>query len=288
MEKIHVSVLLKELVEHLENLKEGGICVDCTIGGGGHALALLKKYPSIKLIGIDRDEEALKIASKKLAPFEDRVRLVEANFGELDEVLDALKIEKVDAIVADVGLSSFQIDEEKRGFSFEKDGPLDMRMGLNDKSAYDVINSYDVTTLANLIYYYSDERFSRRIARVVVERRPISTTFELRDAVVSAIPVKYRRNWRKNVSRVFQAVRIEVNGELENLQSLLESAERRLRYEGRIAVISFHSLEDRIVKRKFLTENFRPLTKKPIVPSQEEKKSNPRSRSAKLRVAERA
>ncbi len=288
MEKIHVSVLLEELVEHLENLKEGGICVDCTIGGGGHALALLKKYPSIKLIGIDRDEEALKIASKKLAPFEDRVRLVEANFGELDEVLDALKIEKVDAIVADVGLSSFQIDEEKRGFSFEKDGPLDMRMGLNDKSAYDVINSYDVTTLANLIYYYSDERFSRRIARVVVERRPISTTFELRDAVVSAIPVKYRRNWRKNVSRVFQAVRIEVNGELENLQSLLESAERRLRYEGRIAVISFHSLEDRIVKRKFLTENFRPLTKKPIVPSQEEKKSNPRSRSAKLRVAERA
>ncbi len=285
--KIHVSVLAKESVEFLTNLEKGGTCVDCTLGGGGHALEVLKRYPKAKVIGIDRDEEALRIASQRLLSFGERIKLVRANFKELNEILDSLGVRAVEAIIADVGLSSFQIDDGKRGFSFEKNGPLDMRMGLNEKSAYDVVNTYSVEELANVIFSYSEERFSRRIARVIVERRPIATTFELRDAIVSATPVKYRKSWRKNVARVFQAIRIEVNGELENLRALLKSSKQRLNKGGRVAVVSFHSLEDRIVKKEFLTEGFKPLTKKPVMASEMEKRENPRSRSAKLRVAER-
>ncbi len=283
----HVSVLTNEVVEWLDNLQNGGICVDCTVGGGGHSFEILRRYPTVEVVGLDRDADALRIASERLKEFGERVKLIRANFAEMEDVLNSQSIIEVDAVLADVGMSSFQLDNEKRGFSFEKDGPLDMRMGLNEKSAFDVVNGYPVEKLANVIYEYGEERFSRKIARVIVERRPINTTFELRDAVVRAIPLKFRKGWKKNVARVFQAIRIEVNGELDNLKEMIESSKRKLKSGGRIAIISFHSLEDRIVKRKFLEEGFIPLTKKPIIPSEEEKMKNPRSKSAKLRVAER-
>jgi 16S rRNA (cytosine1402-N4)-methyltransferase len=283
----HVSVLVNEVAKWLDNLQEGGICVDCTLGGGGHTLEILKKYPKVKVIGLDRDENALKIAQERLTEYKERLSFVHANFTQIEEVLNSWGISKVDAIIADVGMSSFQLDDEERGFSFEKDGPLDMRMGLNERSAYDVVNDYSVEKLANIIYEYGEERFSRRIARVIVERRPVNTTYELRDAIVSAIPLKFRKGWKKNVARVFQAIRIEVNGELDNLKKLIDSSKEKLEKDGRIAIISFHSLEDRIVKRKFKEEAFVALTKKPITPSQGEKMRNPRARSAKLRVAKR-
>ncbi|WP_456398555.1 16S rRNA (cytosine(1402)-N(4))-methyltransferase RsmH [Mesoaciditoga sp.] len=284
----HVSVLAKEVAEWLDNLQEGGICVDCTLGGGGHSLEILKRYPKVEIIGFDRDEIALEIAKEKLRNFKDRVSFFHENFSDFAEILSHKGISKVEAVIADVGMSSFQLDNKERGFSFEKNGPLDMRMGLNEKSAYEVINNYPVEKLANIIYVYGEERFSRRIARVIGERRPLKTTFELRDAIISAIPVKLRNKWKKNVMRVFQAIRIEVNGELDNLNKMLDSSKKRLRSGGRIAVISFHSLEDRIVKRKFKEEEFIALTKKPVLPSEEEKRINPRAKSAKLRVAERA
>ena len=247
----------------------------------------MKRYPKVKFIGLDRDENALEIAKERLVGYEGRVNFVHANFTQIEDILSLHGISKVDAIIADVGMSSFQLDDEKRGFSFEKDGPLDMRMGLNKGNAYNVVNDYSVEKLANIIYEYGEERFSRRIARVIVERRPVNTTYELRDAIVSAVPLKFRRGWKKNVARVFQAIRIEVNGELDNLKKLIDSSKGKLKKDGRIAIISFHSLEDRIVKRKFKEEAFVALTKKPIIPSQEEKMRNPRARSAKLRVAKR-
>ncbi len=278
---------MNEVAEWLNNLQNGGICVDCTVGGGGHSREILQRYQQVRLIGLDRDTNALKIAEENLKDFGKRVALFHANFAEIEDVLDSHNISDVNAIIADIGMSSFQLEDEGRGFSFEKDGPLDMRMGLNEKSAYDVINEYSTEKLADVIYEYGEERFSRRIARVIAERRPLNTTFELRDAVVSAIPLKFRRGWKKNVVRVFQAIRIEVNGELENLKKMIDSSKNKLGVEGRIAIISFHSLEDRIVKRKFLEEGFLPLTKKPVTPSTEEIMRNPRARSAKLRVAKR-
>ncbi len=278
---------MNEVADWLDNLQRGGICVDCTVGGGGHSREILQRYPQVRLIGLDRDTNALKIAEENLKDFGKRVTLLHANFAEIEDVLDLHGISDVNAIIADIGMSSFQLEDERRGFSFEKDGPLDMRMGLNERSAYDVINEYSTEKLADVIYEYGEERFSRRIARVIAERRPLNTTFELRDAVVSAIPLKFRRGWKKNVVRVFQAIRIEVNGELDNLKKMIDSSKNKLGVEGRIAIISFHSLEDRIVKRKFLEEGFLPLTKKPVTPSREEIMRNPRARSAKLRVAKR-
>ncbi len=283
-----MSVLLNEVVSSFDHLKNGGIVVDATVGGGGHAKAILSAYPHTTLIGLDRDESALEIARNNLKDFEGRVKLFKSNFSELSDVLESLKIPKVQAILGDLGMSSFQLDNGERGFSFRVDGPLDMRMGLNEKSAYDVINTYSEEGLAKIIYEYGEERFSRRIARRIVEKRPIRTTSELTDVIVVAMPSKARRRWKNTVIRVFQAVRIEVNEELKNLKTLLEMAKRCLSMDGRIAVISFHSLEDRMVKRAFLGEEFIPLSKKPVVPSENERRENPRSRSAKLRVAKKA
>ena len=284
----HVSVLLDEVVNSFDHLKNGGIVVDGTVGGGGHAKAILSAYPNTKLIGLDRDESALEIAHDNLKEFEERIKLFKSNFSELSDVLESLRISKVEAILVDLGMSSFQLDNGKRGFSFRLDGPLDMRMGLNEKSAYDVINTYSKEKLAGIIYEYGEERFSRRIARRVVEKRPIHTTSELTDVIIAAMPRPARKRWKSTVTRVFQAVRIEVNEELKNLKILLETSKKRLSADGRVAVISFHSLEDRMVKRAFLEEEFVPLSKKPVVPSENERKENPRSRSAKLRVAKKA
>ncbi len=284
----HVSVLLDEVVNSFDHLKNGGIVVDCTLGGGGHAKAILSAYPHATLIGLDRDEIALEIAKDNLRGFENRIKLFKLNFSELNAVLKTLKIPKVQAILADLGMSSFQLDDESRGFSFRTDGPLDMKMGLNEKSAYDVVNTYSEKKLANVIYEYGEERFSRRIARRIVEKRPIRTTSDFVDSIVSAMPGVARKRWKKTVIRVFQAVRIEVNEELNNLKTLLDMSRKYLSKDGRIAIISFHSLEDRMVKRAFLEEEFVPLSKKPVIPSENERRENPRSRSAKLRVAKKA
>ncbi len=283
----HVSVLLNESVSFFAALKSGGIIVDCTVGGGGHAEAFLSEYSQARLIGVDRDAKALEVAQKRLKKFGSRVTLVEANFSELDSVLDRVKVEKVDAIFADLGMSSFQLDDERRGFSFQKRAPLDMRMGLNTKSAWDVLNSYSEEEISRIIYEYGEERFSRRIAHRIVESRPVRTTEELSRLVILSMPQAARKRWKSTLRRVFQAIRIEVNDELENLKSLLEISLKRLKSGGRIAIISFHSLEDRMVKRAFMREGFAVITKKPVIPSQLERLDNPKSRSAKLRVAEK-
>ena len=283
----HISVLLNEVIESFDILKSGGIVADCTIGGGGHAEGLLSNYPLITLIGLDRDSKALEISRKRLERFEKRVQLFEANFSDLDSVLDSIKVQKLNGIFADLGMSSFQLDDEKRGFSFEKSAPLDMKMGLNTKSAFDVLNTYSEKEIARIIYEYGEERFSRRIARRVVESRPIATTDQLVKIVVSSIPRTAQKRWKSTLRRVFQAIRIEVNTELDNLRILIETSRKRLEVGGRLAIISFHSLEDRIVKRAFLSEGFVPITKKPITPSELERTSNSRSRSAKLRIAEK-
>lgn len=283
----HISVLLNEVIESFDILKDGGMVADCTIGGGGHAEGFLSKYPLITLIGLDRDSKALEISRKRLERFEKRVQLFEANFSDLDSVLDSIKAPKLKAIFADLGMSSFQLDDEKRGFSFEKNAPLDMKMGLNTKSAFDVLNTYSEKEIARIIYEYGEERFSRRIARRVVESRPIATTDQLVRIVISSIPRTAQKRWKSTLRRVFQAIRIEVNTELDNLRILIETSRKRLEVGGRIAIISFHSLEDRIVKRAFLGEGFVPMTKKPITPSESERIGNSRSRSAKLRIAKK-
>ncbi len=282
----HTSVLLKEVIEGFENLKNGGILVDCTVGGGGHSEGLLEKYDNISLIGIDRDPVALEIARERLSKFGQRARLFQMNFSDLDRLLDDLGVEKVNGILADLGLSSFQIDSDNRGFSFKKNGPLDMRMGLNAKNAYDVVNYYDVEKLERVIHDYSEERFARRITSSIIEKRPIKSTDELVKAIFSSLPPYAKKDWKKIVTRVFQAIRIEVNEELENLSKLIEISKKRLEKGGRIGVISFHSLEDRIVKYG-LKEGFMIITKKPIVPNNDEIRMNSRSRSAKLRIGER-
>ncbi len=282
-----MSVLLNEVVDGLDHLKTGGRVIDCTVGGGGHAEGLLLKYPNISLIGIDRDESALEVAKGRLSDFENRIVLFRSNFVDLESMLDELKISKVDAIIADLGLSSFQIDEDERGFSFKKNGPLDMRMGLNEKSAYDVVNTYDIEELECVIRDYSEERFSHRIASGIIDNRPIHTTEAFSKVIFSSLPGYAKKDWKKIVTRVFQGIRIEVNDEIENLKKLLGISVTRLRSGGRISVISFHSLEDRLVKRAFLEKEFVPLTKKPIIPDDDEINMNPRSRSAKLRIAER-
>lgn len=280
-------MLLSEVIKSFANLKSGGIVVDCTIGGGGHAESLLSKYPLITLVGLDRDSKALKIAKKRLEKFGDRVQLFEADFSNLDSILDYIKVQKLNAIFADLGVSSFQLNDEERGFSFEKKALLDMKMGLNTKSAFDVLNTYSEKEIARIIHEYGEERFSRRIAHRIVKSRPIVTTDQLVEVVISSIPQAARRRWKGTLRRVFQAIRIEVNDELDNLRILIKTSRKRLEIGGRIAIISFHSLEDRIVKRAFLEKGFVPLTKKPITPSESERLNNPRSRSAKLRVAEK-
>lgn len=286
---VHTPVLLGEVVEWLRP-HPGGVYVDTTVGLGGHAAAVAEHIgPLGHLIGIDRDPEAVALASERLAPWGDRVRIVQANFETLDAVLDAIGVGQVDGVLADLGVSSPQLDRPSRGFGFRAAGPLDMRMDPGEaQTAADLVNHLPERDLADILYRYGEERFARRIAREVVRRRPLRTTADLADAVRAAVP---RRAWPRSTdvaTRPFQALRIAVNRELESLERMIPQSVGRLRAGGRIVVIAFHSLEDRIVKRAFAgDERLRVLTRKPVRPSPAEVTRNPRSRSARLRAAER-
>jgi 16S rRNA (cytosine1402-N4)-methyltransferase len=290
----HVPVLTAETLQHLRP-ERGGLFVDCTVGPGGHSRALLEAGAT-RVVGLDRDPRALAAARAALAPWADRVELVHADYRALDEVLDRQGISLVDGALADLGVSSLQLDAPGRGFSFQRDEPLDMRMDTTSaETAADLVARSTERDLADAIYAYGEERFSRRIARAIVEARraqPIATTGGLAAIVRRALP---RRGHMRidPATRTFQALRIWVNRELDGLDRFLEAAARRLRLGARLVVISFHSLEDRIVKHtlRALQQSrdggVRVLTRKPVVPGGDEVRRNPRARSAKLRAAER-
>ena len=309
MEFKHVSVLLDECIEGL-NIKPDGIYVDCTLGGAGHSSEIVKRLNEKgRLIGIDQDKDALKAAGKRLEKYSN-VTLVHSNFHEIKSVLDQLGIDEVDGILMDLGVSSYQLDTGERGFSYMQDAPLDMRMNRDvEFSAYDVINGYSEEELYRVIREYGEEKFAKRIANFVVNARAsknIETTLELVDIIKAAIPAKARREGPHPAKRTFQAIRIEVNKELEIINKTINDGVRKLSKGGRMAIITFHSLEDRIVKNSYRDlENpcncpkefpmcicgkkptVKVLTRKPIDPSKEELEFNPRSRSAKLRVLEK-
>ncbi len=303
----HTPVMLNEAVEHLVTVKDG-IYVDGTLGGGGHAekicSALIGKG---MLIGIDADADAISAAGKKLQAYSHHVRLVNDNTAHIAAILHSSKISTIHGLLLDLGVSSYQLDEAQKGFSFRSDVRLDMRMDRRQPlDAYAVINSYDETELADVIFHYGEERFSRKIARRIVEQRmkgPVETTGRLAAIVESAVGGKFAV---KSLARVFQAIRIEVNDELHRLKAILSDVLPFIEAGGRIVVISYHSLEDRIVKTFFNEcaatfipsgNKFQPdiprhpelkiITKKPMLASEDEQKNNPRSRSAKMRVAER-
>lgn len=310
MEFHHVSVLLNECIEGLK-IKEDGIYVDGTLGGGGHSLEIVKRLgESGRLIGIDQDTDALKAASERLKDYSDKVTYVHSNFENVRQVLNDLGIEKADGFLIDIGVSSFQLDEAGRGFSYMQDAPLDMRMNSeNELSAYDVVNNYSEEALDNVIFGYGEERWAKRIAQFIVaerEKKPIETTFELVDVIKKAIPKGARKDGPHPAKRTFQAIRIEVNRELEILEKTIDDMTDLLNPGGRLCVITFHSLEDRIVKNAFRKQEnpctcppefpicvcgkkpkAKIITRKPILPSEEELEVNHRSRSAKLRILER-
>ncbi len=289
----HVPVMTAEVLQYLQPAR-GGLFVDCTVGLGGHARALLEQGAT-RLIGLDRDRDALARAGEVLAPWGDRVELVHADYRDLDDVLDGRGVDGIDGALADLGVSSLQLDGAGRGFSFQRDEPLDMRMDrTSGPTAAELIAGAGETELADAIYRYGEERLSRRIARAIVTARagePIATTGRLAGIVRRAVA---RRGYSRidPATRTFQALRIWVNHELDGLDRFLEAAARRLRAGARLVVISFHSLEDRIVKHTFRAlapagAPFRVLTRKPVVPPDEGVHRNPRSRSAKLRAMER-
>jgi 16S rRNA (cytosine1402-N4)-methyltransferase len=298
----HIPVLVDEVMSLLR-CEPGRIYVDGTLGGGGHAFEILKRTsPDGTVIGIEWDEEALLEARRALMEFGQRVRIYRENFINLPGVLKSANIEQVDGILLDLGLSSLQLAKGERGFSLKEEGPLDMRMDQRlTGTAADLVNLLDQKELEETLAEYGEERWARRIAKIIVqerERGPIQTTQALRRIVHQAVPGRFHSRKIDPATRTFQALRIRVNNELENLKGILEIGWRLLKMGGRICVISFHSLEDRIVKetfRKLKREGdvpgpeggLRVITKKPIVPSEEERKGNPRSRSAKLRCAEK-
>jgi len=310
MDRAHVPVLVKETVEWIHG-KDGGIYVDATIGSGGHAVALLETCPGIQLlVGIDQDAQAVAIAKKNLAAFHKRATVVHGNFTTLKNILGTLHIAHIDGIIFDLGVSSMQLSDPLRGFSFMEEGPLDMRMDQNSAvQAQDLVNTSAAAELEDILRTYGEERWARRIARAILKHRsthPISTTTELSRVVSGAIPARYRPPSIHPATRTFQALRIAVNDELKNLNYALDEAVDMLNSGGRMGVISFHSLEDRIVKQKFQQwqkgctcpprvpqcicgkeKKINILTRKPIIPSRNEVQINPRSRSAKLRVAEK-
>ncbi|MCD6550973.1 16S rRNA (cytosine(1402)-N(4))-methyltransferase RsmH [Thermotoga sp.] len=285
----HIPVMVREVIEYLKPEDEK-IILDCTVGEGGHARAILESCPGCRLIGIDVDSEVLQIAEEKLREFSVRVSLFKASYKEADFLLKTLEVEKVDGILMDLGVSTYQLKGENRGFTFEREEPLDMRMDLeSEMTAQKVLNELNEQELARIIFEYGEEkRYARRIARKIVENRPLNTTFDLVKAVSEALPFhEIRRRKRHFATKTFQAIRIYVNRELENLREFLGKAEKLLKVGGRIVVISFHSLEDRIVKEAFKSsKRLRILTEKPVRPSEEEIRENPRSRSARLRAAE--
>jgi 16S rRNA (cytosine1402-N4)-methyltransferase len=304
----HEPVMVKEVIESLL-VSRTGIYVDCTLGGAGHAYAILKETDAL-LVGIDCDDDALQFAEKKLAEFGSRKVLVKANFADLDNILKNLNIEKVDGVLMDLGVSSHQLDTDQRGFSFSQQAPLDMRMDRSlNISAYDIVNSFAQSELENIIRFYGEEKMAARIARTISRKRqlsPIETTKDLAAIVASCMPAKLK--WQKihPATRTFQAIRIAVNNELDNIKPAIDAAVEALKPGGRLCVISFHSLEDRIVKNEIRSlegvcvcpkdvpfcvcqkeAKLKNLTRKVIVPAAEEIEANPRARSAKLRVAGR-
>lgn len=309
MEFHHVSVLLNEVIEGL-NIKEDGIYVDGTLGGAGHSLEIVKRLKNGKLVGIDQDTNALNKASQVLEPYKDKVHLVHSNYENIDKVLKELGIEAVDGILLDLGVSSHQLDEESRGFSHNKDAPLDMRMDRSlEFSAWDLVNKYSKEELEKIIWDYGEDRWAKRIAEFIVEGRkekPIDTTLELVTVIKKAIPKAVRMEGHHPAKKTFQAIRIEVNRELDVLKSSIKTMVDVLKPGGRLAIITFHSLEDRIVKEAFKNlfkdcicppeypqcicdkkREIKIITRKPIGPSAQELEFNPRSRSAKLRIAEK-
>ena len=305
----HESVLLAECIDAL-NLRPDGVYVDGTLGRAGHSLEIVKALTTGRLIGIDRDLAALDAAPQRLAGHMDKVTLLHGNFADLDKLLDEAGVDKVDGMLFDLGVSSPQLDDPERGFSYMKDAPLDMRMdATQDLTAWNVVNEWPREELKRILYTYGEERYAPAIAEKIVRRReegPIQSTLELVDIIRSAMPASALREKQHPAKRSFQAIRCAVNGELEAIEVMLETALDRLNTGGRLAVISFHSLEDRLVKTAFQSwckgctcppdfpvcvcgkkPRAKLVNRKPILPSEEELEHNPRSRSAKLRVAEK-
>lgn len=307
MEFHHIPVLLHETLEHL-NLTPDGIYVDGTMGGGGHSIEILKRIASTgKLIGIDRDPAAIIATSERLVDYSDSFTAVHGNFADIQEILSNLNIENIDGMMMDLGVSSHQLDAKERGFTFHEDVALDMRMDTTQRlSAYEVVNGYSAGELTRIIRDYGEERWAKRIAQFVVDNRPINSTGRLVEVIKMAVPVAARRDGPHPARRTFQAIRIEVNQELGLLEGAVREAVSVLKPGGRLCIITFHSLEDRIVKNTFRSLKqpctcpptspicicgkkpvVEIITRKPIIPSDEEIEANPRSRSAKLRVCEK-
>ena len=309
MEFVHQSVLLRPAVEALA-IRPDGIYLDGTLGGAGHSFEIAARLTTGRLIGLDRDEAALAAARERLKPYTDRVTLVHSNFAQLDQVLDRLEIPAVDGMLFDLGVSSPQLDDAERGFSYMHDAPLDMRMDRSGGlTAYEVVNTWPEAELKRILYTYGEERYAPRIAAAIGKRRaekPIETTLELAEIIRGAMPPQALREKQHPAKRSFQAIRIAVNDELTAVEQMLSATVDRLNPGGRLAVITFHSLEDRIVKSAFQaaaqgctcpkefpvcvcgkTPKARILTRRPIVADEAELAENPRARSAKLRVAER-
>ncbi len=307
-EYVHVSVLAKETIEGL-NVKPDGVYVDCTLGGGGHSSLVLEKLTTGRLIAIDQDEYAIGRAKQRLSAYGDKVCYVNDNFRNLASILAAYAPDGVDGVMMDLGVSSFQLDMPERGFSYNNDAPLDMRMSGKGKSAYDVVNGYTEGELRRILRDYGDEKFAQRIAYNIVKERetkPIQTTLELAQIIKDSIPMKAREKGHHPAKKSFQAIRIEVNDELAIIGDAISDAVNGLKKGGRLAVISFHSLEDKAVKHA-MAENAKGcdcppsfpvcvcgkkpkaaiITKNAITSSEEELEANPRARSAKLRVAEK-
>jgi len=282
-EFFHVPVLSQEVVEGLA-VHPGGHYLDATVGGGGHSRLILEAAPDAQLTAMDQDEDAMIAAKKQLGEFSDRIEFIKSNFAAYKFPPSTFS-----GIIADLGVSSHHLDTAERGFSFRSSAPLDMRMDRGQSlTAADVINDWDETELANIFFTYGEERLSRRIARRIVEKRPFHTTTELSEAIAYSVPRQYRYGRIHPATRVFQALRIVVNDELKSLETFLEKAPEALLPGGRIVIISFHSLEDRLVKHGLRNSPLlRVLTKKPITANEDELANNPRSRSAKLRIAER-
>ena len=305
----HVSVLLAECIENL-NIRPDGIYVDGTLGLGGHSYEIASRLREGRLIGIDRDPSAIERAGKRLEPFRDRITLVHGNFGDVAQILDELGIQGVDGMLFDLGVSSPQLDEAERGFSYMLEAPLDMRMDSTAPlSAYEVVNTWSEERLNRILWDYGEERYARRITAAILaarEKAPIQSTAELVEIIRGAMPAAALREKQHPAKRSFQAIRIAVNDELGEVERMMETAPDKLNPGGRLCVISFHSLEDRIVKTGIarrengctcpreapvctcgFVRTLRSVSRKPILPSEEEIERNPRSRSAKLRVAER-
>ena len=306
----HISVLLDETIEGLD-IKPDGIYVDGTMGGAGHGYEVCKRLgPDGRYIGIDRDEAAIAAGKQRLSEFEDKVSIVRGNYSSAPAILKELNIDKVDGIMLDLGVSSHQLDVAERGFSYMADAPLDMRMDKRQsRTAYDIVNDYSEHELARIIREYGEDKFAQNIAKHIVamrQKKPIETTGELNEAIRAAIPMKIQKTLGHPSKRTFQAIRIELNEELEELRTALESMIDLLNPGGRFCIITFHSLEDRMVKTMFKKEEspctcppefpvcvcgkkprVKIITKKPILPSETEQEENSRARSAKLRVLER-